>query len=273
MYRKNIREFEKKRKNLGHINKNSDIDVINIKRKALNSPIKTLVIIIFLAALIFAVFKITMYLNNLYNSNRYNEQLAEEVVSKSRNNTYEINFNLLQTINTDTIGWIKFNNDKINNPIVKSDDNEEYLIKSYEKENNNIGTIFMDYRNRSFTDRNVILYGRNIPNGSMFGSLKDAFKESFYDNGNNKYIKIITSNNENLTYEIFSYYIVEKEDDNYLTTTFRSDNEFSVFVNNLKNKSDKEFDTTVTKNDKILTLSTDYGISKRRVIHAKRVLK
>ena len=107
--------------------------------------------------------------------------------------------------------------------------------------------------------------------GSMFGSLEDVYKKDFFSNENNKYIKIIDTNNNELTYQIFSYYIIEKED-YYITTEFSDSNQYMEFINTIKNRRKKSFDIEVGVNDKILTLSTCYGFgntTKRKVIHAK----
>lgn len=53
------------------------------------------------------------------------------------------------------------------------EDNEYYLHYAYNKEPNFAGSIFLDFRNHAdFQDQNTILYGHNMLNGSMFGSLK-----------------------------------------------------------------------------------------------------
>ena len=52
-------------------------------------------------------------------------------------------------------------------------DNETYLHRTYEKNYNFAGTIFVDYENKGdFSDCNTIVYGHNMKNGSMFAQLK-----------------------------------------------------------------------------------------------------
>ena len=131
----------------------------------------------------------------------------------------------------------------------------------------------MDYRNKSFDDKNVVLFGHSMLDKTMFGSLHDVFKKDFFNTKENNYIQIINTDNEILTYQIFSYYIIEKEE-YYITTSFNSDSEFKKFIDTIKKRSYKNFKIDVTTSDKILTLSTCSGTgetSKREVIHAKRV--
>lgn len=89
----------------------------------------------------------------------------------------------------------------------------------------------------------------------------------------NNYIKIYNNKNELLTYQIFSYYVIEKEE-YYITTSFNDDSDFNTFIDTLIKRSYKKFDVDVSTNDNILTLSTcsgTGGTSKRKVVHAKRV--
>ena len=58
-----------------------------------------------------------------------------------------------------------------------------------------------------------------------------------------------------------------------LLVDFKDDDEFQEFVNKLKNRSAYNFDTTISKNDKILTLSTCYNNQEKMVIHAKLIKK
>ena len=72
-----------------------------------------------------------------------------------------------------------FNRMYINNPVVQSTDNEYYLTHNFYKRKSEIGTIFMDFRNKSFDDRNIVLFGHSTIDKSMFGSLSDVFKDGF----------------------------------------------------------------------------------------------
>ena len=131
----------------------------------------------------------------------------------------------------------------------------------------------MDYRNTSFNDKNVVLFGHAMLDDTMFGSLQDIFKNDFFDTKENNYIQIYNKDNELLTYQIFSYYIIEKEE-YYITTSFNSDSDFNKFIDTITRRSYKKFDVEVFTSDNILTLSTcsgTGGTSKRKVVHAKRV--
>lgn len=250
-----------------------------MKKKKIKLKTNNIVLIILVFIFLFSMTKIILFVIDLNTNKSDNKKLIDEVVDKNidekkiKDNNGKIDFKKLLSINSDTVGWIKFNQKKVNNPIVHTSDNSYYLNHSFYKKKNQAGTIFMDYRNNSFDDKNVVLFGHAMLNDTMFGSLQDVFKNDFFDKEDNKYIRLINTNSKVLTYQIFSYYIIEKEE-YYITTSFNNDREFNAFIDIIRKRSYKKFDIDVNANDNILTLSTcagTGGTSKRKVIHAKRI--
>ena len=127
----------------------------------------------------------------------------------------------------------------------------------------------MDYHNQlDGTDKNIIIYGHNTQDGSMFGSLRNTLKREWYENNDNQIIKLYTKD-QAFQYQIFSIYNIDNEQ-YYLKTSF--DNNFTDFANKLKDRSIYNFGIDVKENDSILTLSTcSHNGKKRVVIHAKRI--
>ena len=244
--------------------------------KKIKFKTKNILLILFIVVFLFSTTKIVLFLLDSNKNKNDTKELIQNVISidiEEEKEVFKIDFEKLLSINSDTIGWIRFNQDKINNPIVHTKDNTYYLKRSFEKESNQAGTIFMDYRNESFNDRNVVLFGHSMLDDTMFGSLQDIFKNEFFDKKENNYIQIYNKDNELLTYQIFSYYIIEKEE-YYITTSFKSDSDFNKFIDTITRRSYKKFDVEVFTSDNILTLSTcsgTGGTSKRKVVHAKRV--
>ena len=186
----------------------------------------------------------------------------------SNNEEYKIDFAKLKQKNSDAIAWIKVNGTDIDFPVVKGTDNSYYLTHNFDKEKNKAGWIFADYRNKfDGTDKNIIIYGHNMKNGSMFASLKDVIKEEWYNNENNKYIALITEN-ENCKYQVFSVYQIETEE-YYLQTNISN---FKEFVEKIKGRSKKDFNVDIKETDSILTLSTCADNTKYRVVlHSVKV--
>lgn len=229
-----------------------------------------LIRIILIIVIIYASVEITKwFLDNKKNDDIMNE-ITEFSTQNSGDGNNEINFEKLREINSDTIAWLKVNNTNVNSPVVKTTDNDYYLTHNFKKETNRAGWIFMDYRNQlDGSDKNIIIYGHNMRNGAMFGSLLNTLTEKWQENEENRHITL-TINNEVNNYLIFSVYQIE--DENYYIKTSFEENKFGNFVNKLKERSKKNFGVDVNENDKILTLSTCGNDSKYRVvIHAKKI--
>ncbi len=197
-----------------------------------------------------------------------------ETTTKKKSNyvsSYYTNFEqVFETLlkkNNDTIGWIQINNTKVNYPVVQADSNSYYLNRDYFKKKNSMGWIFMDYRNNiENLDRNTIIYGHNIKQGIMFGTIKNMMNKSWYSNANNQLITFNTLN-KNMKWKIFSLYQINETED-YLKTEFESDDDYMNFLNMLKNRSKNNFNVELTPESKILTLSTCFSHTTRHVVHA-----
>lgn len=184
----------------------------------------------------------------------------------------DVNFNELLKQNSDTKGWIKVEGTNVNYPFVQSSDNEYYLKHSYDNTYNKKGWVFLDYRNNMDNlDKNTILYAHGLMNNAMFGSLRRTVKQDWAKNKNNRVIKVSTPSSM-LLFEVFSSYTIEPES-YYITSEFSSNEEFSTFIDTIKSRSFYDYNTPVSTDDKILTLSSCYDDKKRMVLHAKLIAK
>ena len=184
---------------------------------------------------------------------------------------YEINFESLLSANNSTVGWLTVPNTSINYPVVQAQDNNFYLNHSFDKTPNSAGWIFADYRNKfDGTDKNIIIYGHNRKDSSMFATLKNTQKSDWYSNAENRYLTFSTPTNTDV-YEIFSVYTTPAED-YYITTNFNTPESYLNFLNTLKSRSITNFGVSLNPEDQILTLSTCDATGRARVIlHARRV--
>lgn len=184
----------------------------------------------------------------------------------------DVNFSELKLKNEETVGWINVNNTNINYPFVQTDNNDFYLNHSFDKTYNEAGWVYLDYRNKkNFTDRNTIIYAHSRLDKTMFGSLSKVLKESWYKDKNNHIIRISTET-ENTLWQIFSVYVIDTET-YYITTNFINDNEYSQFLNTISSRSIYDFNTELSTDDRILTLSTCYSDTQKTVVHAKLIKK
>lgn len=178
------------------------------------------------------------------------------------------NYQKLLTINSDTVGWLTVKGTKIDYPVVKTSDNSYYLKRNFNREKDYNGWVFMDYRNNAKSlDSNTIIYAHNrYYSGVMFGTLNNVTKNNWRNDPDNLYITF-NSMYEQMTWKVFSIYNIEVTSD-YLYTNFNTNEEYQKFINLIKDRSNFKFDTEVTTQDKILTLSTCLDNNRRLVVHA-----
>ena len=182
----------------------------------------------------------------------------------------DVDLDELRTINSDTAGWIQLGGTNINYPYVQASNNEFYLKHSFDKSYNSAGWVFEDFRNRNDgTDRNMILYAHGRNDGSMFGTLRTILTNGWLNNPDNFYVRTVNDKDTAL-WQVFSVYRVPVTTD-YIQTSFANDAQFEKFLMMLKNRSAKDFGATLSKTDKILTLSTCWNSNERVVLHAKLI--
>ena len=205
------------------------------------------------------------------NENQVNETITEEIVNESTQENIEETINQenerilkvqkLQEENPDIVGWLEIEGTSINYPVLQGDDNEYYMTHNYKKQKSKNGSIFLtkDY-DWSIPSSNLLIYGHNLSNGTMFQELLKYEKEEFY-----KKHPIIrfTTNNEDAEYEIISafksrvYYKSEKNVFRYYYfVNAKTEAEYNEFVQNAKKASLYNIDKTAQYGDQLITLST-----------------
>ena len=220
-----------------------------------------LVFIISSIIIIILIYNITSYYYSYKKDLEFKEKIAE------------YDFDKLKKMNSDIVGYIEVDNTNISYPVVKSSDNSYYLNHSYKKEKNNIGSIFLDYRNDlDNLSKNNIIYGHGRLDNTMFGSLNNLLDSSNLDSKESYYITLSTPKSI-MTFKIFSVYTIPKEG-YYIKTYFSSNKYFKEFLETIMKRSIYNFNTDLNTNDKILTLSTcKDNFGKRVVVHAKLLKK
>lgn len=233
----------------------------------------TIIELILVVIFLFSCYKIFTKLNayktdgKTYDAVR--QEYIEEVQKSPENIDYKGLYNKLKESNADYRGWITVENTDIDYPIVQGTDNDFYLKHDFNKKESISGCVFMDYLNEVDKDDNIILYGHNMRNGSMFSKLQN-FKENEFFYQNNKVI--IKDEAGEHTYEVFSVYVL-KPGDKLGKINYSSADEFNEYIKFIKNKSFYTSDIKVEKGDKILTLVTcTYEIDDARtIVHAKLI--
>ena len=173
----------------------------------------------------------------------------------------------MRQYNGDSVGWIKIPGTKVNNPLVQCEDNDFYLSIGFNHQPYRAGTVFMDYRNlfgfgqENWSD-NILLYGHNMANNEMFGSLR-RYRQDLTYYQNNQFIEL-DSNYEHATYVIcalpITYGGADADWRYWDMEEFKDEEEFNTYMKYARDQSVANITNVDVKyGDKLLTLSTCYS--------------
>ncbi len=174
----------------------------------------------------------------------------------------QIDYAALSSVNSEFVGVIYIPVLDIKYPVAQTQDNSKYLHTTFEGTYNSSGCIFLDTSaSPDFSDRNTFVFGHNMKNGTMFGSLKKFLKdETLCDQ--NPYIYIYQKD-QVLVYRIFAYYTIPVQDDVY--DDFVGDDGYDDYVADAKTHSvyqpteDDGESVDWESRPNLLTLSTCYA--------------
>lgn len=195
----------------------------------------------------------------------------------------------LMDINPEVVGYIKIDDTPVDYPVVQADDNVKYLDLNFKGEESRAGSIYLDYRNHfdDVTDHhlnvensgNLVVYGHNMGDDSMFGCLDNY--QTIADYYEKHPIVKFNSNYNTYTYKIFSVFIVDADDetetkfDCWNKLDFSDEHDFYKFVNETKRRSLRWNDVDVKYGDQLLTLFTcnDFLRDRGRLIVMARLVR
>ena len=181
--------------------------------------------------------------------------------------------------NEDIIGWIEIEGTNINYPVMQTIDNEYYMTHNFEKEYSKLGSIFLDKDcDWKKPSTNLLIYGHNNKNGSMFQNLMNYKMESYYKEHPNIKFTTLTEDSE---YEIIAafysrvYYKSEKNVFRYYYfINANNQEEFDNYINESKKASVYDTGKTAKYGDQLLTLSTcSYHTENGRFVVVARKIK
>ncbi len=198
--------------------------------------------------------------------------------------------------NKDVVGWIRIPNTDVDYPFVRDpgaipagkdyyggeayEENSYYLDHDLDGSFLRCGTLFMDWRDRFGADEddqseNIIIYGHNMANNTMFGSLRryrqdfDFYEQAPFVQLSSNYRDydyvicgfLITSGN---WYSDFLYWNMEELD---------NEKEFKEFMDTVHARQMYDTGVDVKYGDKLVTLSTCYADedNSRFIIVARRL--
>ncbi len=233
--------------------------------------IKVLINLILISIIIFSSYNIYIKLSEYKKADNVYKHI-KKISQSTENNKNKSKDNELYTINSDYKFWLKVDNTNIDYPVVQGKDNHFYLTHDFNKNPLTSGSIFMDYRNNFEKDNSIIVYGHNMRNKTMFAQLT-KFKDKNFFNENN--LIRIEYKNTTYIYEVFSVYVADLNNEDYLKVDFKDENDYKKYLNYIKDKSLYKKDIDLNSNDNIITLYTcSYEFKDARtIIHGKLISK
>jgi len=180
------------------------------------------------------------------------DEIKETVIAVDPvSNQYGIDFKKLKEINPDIVGWISLDGTVIDYPVVKGEDNDYYLHHLYTGEYNNLGTLFLDFRNKDpFEDRLTTIYGHSMLNGSMFFILERYKRQDFYEQHKQF---LFQTENKNYILKPFAGKIVDAKKP-FLRLDFENDDDFAEYIRTFVENSTFKADFNVSSADKIVMM-------------------
>lgn len=161
----------------------------------------------------------------------------------------------LFAMNEDFVGWLCIPETDINYPVMHTpDDPEKYLRRNFQGEYSESGVPFLDFR-CSLDSDNLIIYGHNMMNGTMFAALQGYVQEDFCEQ--HPIIEFQTADGCE-EYQLFAVAWVKSNDDWYKFVGATGAKDFNSAVERIIGKALFQVVSRPEFGTQILTLSTCY---------------
>ena len=181
----------------------------------------------------------------------------------------KVDFAALKETSKDAVGWIYSPGTPINYPVVRTDDNVFYVEHLHDGDYSANGAIFVDCRNTGdFTNKNTVIYGHNMNDGSMFASLRNYRDASYYPKHPAIYI---CTPDKYFRMDIFAG-VITPADSYVYAFNFDTDEQFLAYVEMLKSESTFRSEVEVAADDQVAVLSTcTYEVDDGRYVIAGKL--
>lgn len=174
----------------------------------------------------------------------------------------------LQADYPNALGWITVPGTAVDYPFAQARDNKYYLRRALDGSYLYAGVPFLDYRcEPDFTSANSILYGHNLRNGTMFGSLEKFRQKDFFDENREFYIFL---SHETLRVEIFACLVISPGKGDYLYQSVLNGD----FVGQIRRDARQFREPVLPEQERFVTLSTcGYEFSGARIVIVGQIIE
>lgn len=236
---------------------------------------KICIIILLVLTVIFAVstyLLVTEYLDDKKQVDEL-ESIAQAVEDSGQ--CSDDKYTDLYAQNNDFIGWIKIDDTVIDYPVMQSTENPNfYLNHNFNKEYSRFGVPYIQ-ENCSLSSDNIIIYGHNMKNKSMFNELTKYSSKNFYNS--HKFIQFDTLS-EQRTYEVICAFktvaYTSNGFDYYNFVNANTKDDFSAYIEKCKALSFYDTGVNTEYGDKLITLSTcEYSQNNGRFVVVAKLIE
>ena len=229
------------------------------------------IVILLISLILVSSYNIFKELQNNKEQEAVFEELIEmvEQVDNESEETSIRNLKALYEINNDFVGWLSIEDTTINYPVVQSKDKSNYYLKrDFYKQYSSYGTPYISEQCEINQSDNIIIYGHNMKNKSMFGALENYKSKEYYDS--HQHITFETLDNIT-TYEIFAVFKTIAYNSNgfryYDYINFNNEKEYKEFIEECNERSFYKTNKCPEYGNKLLTLSTcEYSSTNGRLV-------
>ena len=177
--------------------------------------------------------------------------------------------------NPHVVGWLEMDPD-IALPVVQWD-NSFYMDHDFDGNENVAGTLFVDSRNTLWPqDDHILIYGHNMKDGSMFGSLNNYRNVGFLRATTCIQFNTIYGDAQYVPFALFDASMT-KDDPNYfklIRLNFSEEQPFDAFLEDVQSRSLFDIPVDVNEDDQLLSLVTcSYSMDNGRFIIMCRKLR
>ncbi len=154
------------------------------------------------------------------------------------------------------VGWIRIDGTAINYPVMQSkDDPEFYLHHAVSGEYSYPGVPFLDARCEVGVSNQLVIYGHNMKNGTMFHNLRYYNSYSYWQS--HRQIRLDTLDGE-AVYEVMAVIRYDSDHDPFRFNAYTKmdADTFTWFMSQVKARQIYETGITASFGDDLLTLST-----------------
>ena len=225
--------------------------------KNLSLPFK-ITLSAFVAALVVA----TIFVSSFFMQGNAHNKMLEAARETFYSTDSATALRTLSADNSEIIGWLKINDTQIDGVVCQGRDDEFYINHNQLGQESEYGALFVSTNDdvaRKNNDKNVVIYGNNMSDGSMFGELNQYRNLNFYKR--NPTFSFYYGDKVEV-YAVFGVMLISSmdNDDGKLYKPYKSyfanDEEFNNWYAETKTRSILNTGVEVENGDNVMTLVT-----------------